>query len=202
MRTRFNLHPTARAIGIFGAVAALATGVTYAVSLSNQATLEDNTISSATADLKVWDGAAFSPSGPGFTVTGLVPGTGSGQLPFYLQNSSEASMAVTAHVPVLPAAPTGGYGFTGFENLKVTIKGTSPTCAVTDTVVTNLLALNSGDVALPCGPLSAGATGNGGVLATEGNYSASFDIDPAFITPGASHAGVDSFDIVFTGSVQ
>lgn len=197
----FNINPLARSVGIFGVVAALATAVTFAA-LSSQATLSDNTVDSATADLNIWDGAAFSTTAPGFHVTGLVPGQGSGELPLYLQNAGDGNMNVTAHVPTLPGPPAGGYGFSGFDNLLVTITGDGPTCPGTsgNLVHTDLLALNSGDVPLPCNKLHAGATGNGGVLNTEGNYTVNFDINPAALTPGASSAGVGSFNIVLTGT--
>ena len=69
MLKKIKMYPLLRAVGVFGAVAAIATGATFAA-LGSQATLTSSTISSATADLRVWDGAAFSPTGPGFTVTG------------------------------------------------------------------------------------------------------------------------------------
>ena len=65
-------------------------------------------------------------------------------------------------------------------------------------IQTDMLALNSGEVALPCNPLAAGATGDSNTLNTPGNYDFKFDIVPASIT--GSQVTVGAFDIVFTGN--
>lgn len=181
-----------RAFGVVGATAALVTGVTFAA-LNSSATLTASSILSATADLKLSNGGSFASNAPGFTITDLVPGTGVTK-PLYFQNAGGVGLNITANIPTLPAAPGGGYGFTGFDNLTVTI--TSEACPTP--VMTNMLALNAGQVALPCNPLPAGAIGNSGVHPTVGNYSIKFDINPAAIT--GSQAGVGPFDIVFTGT--
>lgn len=185
-----------RAVGSVGAVVALAGGITYAALTSNTATLSDSTISTGTASLKIYDfeAGAFQEEAPGFQITNLVPGTGVTES-FYLQNDGDAPLTVTAKVPTLPAAPEGGeYGFNGFENVKISITGEK--CS--QTVNTNLAALNAAPVALPCNPLAAGAAGNSNVAGTEGNYKIKFDINPDVVT--GSSAGVGPFDIVFQGT--
>lgn len=201
MQRLLTINPLIRAVLVIGAVAALVTGVTFAA-LTNTATLTQNTISAADASLLVWDGDSFESTAPGFTVTDLVPGQGSGDNFFYLQNNSPGDLWVYAHVPAEPAAPTGGYGFTGWENLKVIFMSHAGDC-VDDPVKTDMAALLAGNVELPCNPLSEGATGNNqpGEEDTEGNYSVSFDIDPESLTEGAEDAGVGSFDLQLIGSL-
>ena len=182
----FKMSPLLRAIGVIGAVAALVTGITFAA-LQSQATLTNNTISSATAGLQVsTDNLGFGASQTGFTVTGLVPGAGTTKT-FYLRNNGEVALNVTARVPALPGPPVFGYGFSGFENL--TAKITSPACV--DIVNTNMLALNAGEVALPCNSLLVAPLGSR-------SYDIHFDILPSVVT--GSQAGVGAFDLRFTGA--
>jgi hypothetical protein len=188
---KLHINPVVRAVGLFAAVAALVTSVTFAA-LNSQVTLSSNSISTTTASLKLWDGDSFESTAPGFTVTELVPGTGK-EFPFYFQNTGSADLDITAHVPVAPTAS----GFTGWENLEVTFTSNAPGC-VDGSVETDMQALLAGEVALPCNPLSGGSQGNSGVEATEGNYKVKFDIDPSAIS--GSSATVGSFDIVFTGT--
>ena len=188
MRTTIN--PLVRSVGIFGAVAAIATGVTFAA-LNSQATLTDNTISSTTADLKVYDFAVpgFVSSAPGFTITDLVPGTGVTKTA-YFQNGGGVPLTVTAHVPTLPSSS----GFSGWNNLTVDI--TAQNCL--PVVHTDMAALNAGEVAMPCNPLAAGATGDSNTFGTPGNYDFHFDVVSASIT--GSQVTVDGFNLVFTGT--
>jgi predicted ribosomally synthesized peptide with SipW-like signal peptide len=199
MRTFKGISPLVRAVGVFSAVAVVVGGVTFAA-FNSQATLTSNTISTATANLQVYDTKlnVFSSTGQGFTITDLVPGTGVTS-PFYLKNAGGIPLAVTAHIPAAPAAPPEGYGFTGFENVKVTITSDETGCTI-NTKNTTMAKLLAGEVALPCNPLAAGAQGNNSPTATgtEGNYKIKFDIDPAAIT--GNHAGVGAFDLVFTGT--
>jgi predicted ribosomally synthesized peptide with SipW-like signal peptide len=194
--TKFN--PIARAVGVMGVVAALATGVTFAA-FSSTATLTDNTISAADANLLVWDGDSFESTAPGFTIADLVPGEGSTDNMFYLQNNSGGALYVSAHVPDMPDEPEGGYGFTGWENLKVTFKSYAPDCEEPE-VNTTMAALLAGNVELPCNTLAEGAQGNAGEQATEGNYSVSYDIDPSSLNSGVDDAGVGDFDLQLIGS--
>lgn len=191
MQSMRIFNPTLRAIGIISAVAVLVGGVTFAA-LTSQATLTNSSISSATANLLLWDGDTFESTAPGFTVTGLVPGTGVTNA-FYFKNSGGVPLNITANVPALP----GSAGFSDWHNLLVTISSTNPGCVGPATVNTNMYDLNAGQVSLPCPPLTAGAQGSNVVLATEGNYTMKFDIVPGSIT--GSVVTVDNFNMVFTG---
>jgi hypothetical protein len=190
-----KMSPLLRAIGVIGAVAALVTGITFA-SLNSSVTLTNSSVLTTTADLKVYDftpgDEGYKSSAPGFTVTGLIPGTGVTKQ-FYLQNSGGVPLKVTARVPIAPPAPVGGYGFSGFENLKVDITGQG--CDTT--VNTDMAALIAGEVELPCNPLGAGVAGDSNADVA-GNYDIKFDIVSSAIT--GSQAGVGNFDIVLKGT--
>ena len=180
----------ARAVGVIGATAAVIIGVTFATGLSSQATLNNNTLSSANASLLLWNGSSFASTAPGFTVTGLVPGHGSGPLPFYFQNNGGVDLDITAHVPAAPSSS----GFSGWQNLTLHINNDATHQAI-DTTMQDLL---NGQVSLPGNPLPAGSTGNSNVAGTPGNYTATWDIVPASVT--GNQVTVGSFDIVFTGT--
>lgn len=178
-----------RAVGVIGATAVLATGVTFAALQSNVATLSNTSVTSSTASLKLWDGDSFELVAPGYTITNLVPGTGSAVQHLYMQNDGQIPLNVTAHVPAAPSAS----GFSGWENFKVKIASETG-----GSVETNMQALLSGNVVLPANPLSAGATGNSNVEGTEGNYTVTFDIDPS--STFGNSVSVGSFNIDFTGT--
>ena len=205
-----KINPMLRATGVIGAVAALVTGITFAA-LSNQATLADTTVNTANAGLNIWDSTSstYGPTAPGFTITGLIPGTGITDN-VYLQNSGGVSEAITATVPTLPSAT----GFSGWNNATISITAENTSC--TDpvgfventstagssntspfTVNTNLADLSSGQVILPC-IMNAGDAGNSGVAGTSGNYDFHFDIAKSSIT--GSSASIGGFDIDFTGT--
>lgn len=96
-----SINPLARAIGVFSAVAVLASGATFAA-LQSQATLTDNTIQSATADLHVnnlENGGEYGETDTGFEFTGLVPGDdyqGEAQ-EFSLKNNGDVDLGLTIH---------------------------------------------------------------------------------------------------------
>ena len=196
-----KFNPLARAIAVISVVAVSLTGVTYAA-LQSTATLSANTISVADSNLLIWDAsaAAFEEEAPGFTIENLIPGQGSEENKFYLKNDSDGPLYVYAHVPETPAEPEGGYGFSGWQNLIVTFKSYEPGC-VDNMVATNMADLLAGNVALPCNTFSQNAQGDSGNIATEGNYSVTFDINPSAHIDGADDAGVGAFDIDFIGSL-
>lgn len=196
MRKIFNINPVLRAVGVISAVAVLVGGVTFAA-LQSRTTLTNNTISTASAGLEIWDGEEFERTAPGFDVTGLVPGQGSGENFFYLRNSGEADMNITARVPRVPERPNGGYGFSGWENVRVTFVSHEAGCS-NDTVRTTMATLLAREVRLPCNPLSEGAQGDSNNHSAEGTYSVAFDIDPDAVN--GERARVGDFDIRFTGS--
>lgn len=203
----------ARTIGVIGGITAIVTGLTFA-QLSQAATLGNTTINSTDASLNIWNGAAYAPTAPGFTITGLVPGTGVNEN-MYLQNTGGLNEVVTANVPTLPSSS----GFTGWNNALVEITAENITTCTNvsvyvpntatalpgpgvptgtgNTLVTDLQDLNSGNVILPC-ILNAGDTGNTGVSGTPGNYDLHFDIVESSVT--GSSASIGGFPIDLTGT--
>jgi hypothetical protein len=200
MKLSKGFNPVVRAVGVFSAVAIIAGGVTYAA-LNTSATLSGNTITTADANLLLWDGDSYETTAPGFDVTGLIPGEGSADQKFYVKNAGDTNLNVTAHVATAPVAPAEGYGFDGWQNLRVTFKAYNPACTTaSDRIVhTTMADLLAGQVALPCNNLKMGAQGDSspGAVNTEGNYSVSFDITPASVS-GTPKVG--DFDLVFTGA--
>ena len=187
-----KFNPTMRAVGVISAVAILAGGVTFAALNSNNVTLADNTINSATASLKIWNGGAWSDtSAPGFHVTGLVPGTGVSN-PLYLENDGGVALNLSAHV-------TGSPILSGFDNdldlSKVKVSITDDFTGYTTN--TDLAALTSGTVPFYDNAFPAGATGNSGVPGTDGNFTVKFDMDPSAVN--SNSASVSSFNIVLSG---
>ncbi len=179
----------ARAVGVIAATTAIVTGITFA-QLNTTATLQNTTITTATADLTIWNGSTFTQLAPGFTVTGLVPGQWSAEQPFYLKNSGTGNLAITANIPNYPTYA----GITDWSKVYVRITNTYQGT----NIETNMQALHDGAVAFPPNALPAGAQGNsGGNVA--GNYSAAFYIDPASVTGSSAH--IDAFDIVLTGTL-
>ncbi len=169
--------------------AGAAVGITYAI-VSQQTTLAANSISSATADLKIKStNKNWSNSAPGFKIKDLVPGSGVTE-PIYFENAGKVSLNLSARIPTRPALG----GFTGWNNVLIDIIGNS--CG--STVHTTIASLFSAPVTVPCGPLSAGTAGDSSVSNHTGNYSLRFDINQSAIT--GTKATVGSFDIQFTGA--
>lgn len=94
MRT-IKINPLARAIGTFGAVAALATGITFAA-FSSSVTLTNSQFSTATADLKIWDGDSYESTATGFNFTNVVPGVETAPFTFWLKNFGGVPLDVTS----------------------------------------------------------------------------------------------------------
>ena len=198
-----------RAGSVITATIALVAGVTHA-QLAAAATLQGTQITTASANLGIWDGSAFSATAPGFGITGLIPGTGVTEH-MYVQNNGGVPEALTATVPTLPTAA----GFNGWSNatISITAENTSNTCVDAPgfvqntatasgnsspyTVNTNLQDLSSGQVILPC-ILNAGDTGNSNVVGTAGNYDVHFDIAESSVF--GSSASVGPFDLDLTGT--
>lgn len=195
MRSMHKINPVVRATGIIGVVAGLATAVTFAA-LQSQATLTDNTISSATASLKVSSdpGCAtdtghttFSQTKPGFDFAGIIPGVSpSDDHVFCLwnDNSSEtaADLALNVSTPSAvtwtPAASVNN----SLTNLNITCDGGR---SVTDTVH-NVWFFTSN--------FSGPALAAGGTTVCTANVSMATN---AFTGEGVVS---DQFNLVFTGT--
>src|SRR3990167_5979046 len=103
-----TINPVSSATAIIGAVAALVAGVTFA-QLTSTATLTDNTISSASADLQVsTNNVDFGPSKPGFDFINLVPGGSAQPDPgklFQLKDNGTADLTLKVSISSSPSNP-------------------------------------------------------------------------------------------------
>lgn len=99
-----RINPVTRALAVFGVVATLVTGITYAA-LTNQASLTNNIISSATADLEVKSTGEFAAQDAGFAFTGIVPGGPAVPVDgndFQLRNAGDVDLDIAMSVPTAP----------------------------------------------------------------------------------------------------
>lgn len=184
----------ARSVAVIGGMGALITGVTFAALTAGPATLANNTLSTATADLQISNGGDFGAKVDGFAIADLVPGAGSEHKKFYLKNSGAIDLQIAASVTKAPEVPAGGYGFDGMENLKVFIKN----LGTNETLSTDMAALLAGDVTIP-GSLAAGQPQQAAEEGSHpGTYEIWYDITPSAIT--GAKAGVGPFNLEFTGS--
>lgn len=106
LRNLGGLQPLARAVVVVAAVTVLATGVTYAALQSQSATLTGNSISTATADLKIGTTAStFAATKTGFTFGGIIPGSTPSPTEgnsFYLKNYGTAPMTLKVAIGTVP----------------------------------------------------------------------------------------------------
>lgn len=187
-----KLSIVSRAVGVLGLLVASVGGVTYAAMTSNSVTLSGTTLSTGSAELRIYNFTAgrWDTTAQGFDIDDLVPGEGVTKQ-FYLQNSGDVDLDIRAQVSELPMLT----GFDGAENVTVVITGQE--CG--ESVETDLAELNREEgVELPCNPLDEGAAGDSNVAGTAGNYDITFDIDPEAVND--DRASVGAFDIVFTGT--
>lgn len=164
-----------------GATLALVAGVTFA-NLSSTATLSDNNLTTASADLKVDIGAGPQTTQPGFNLTDYVPGAPSQAGSFSLVNQGGVPLNITAHVPSVGAY--SGFVQGGFSGVHVEVKDGGGNTVLT----TTLAALLSGQEAFTDSPLPPGSRA----------YTATVNIDSNVLT--GSSASINHFDIVFTGT--
>lgn len=186
-----------RAIGLSMALVALMVGTTLAA-LNTQATLTGTSLTTASADLLIWNGQQFSDSAAGFVATNIVPGIGSPEFKLSFRNTGAGPLAIGVHIPT-------DYVFSGFNStsqstamkaVKVTLKD----LFTSQETETSLYSLGlTTDVPMPGSPLGPGVSGEPANAVSLGNYSISFDVDPTAV--GTGQAVIEPFDIVFTGKV-
>ncbi len=185
------ISPVFRAILVVGAVMAIATGATFAA-MQSQATLSDNTISSATAELQVKSaGEDFAASDAGFDFTNLVPGAAYGTAQnFSLKNNGTVDLNVQVYAETVAATGTGV-----LDKSKVMVKFTNVSAgesweyslAQLESVVRNVPGASTGftDVSL------AGAETD--------DFQVQVKLDAGAIT-GSGPVSVNDFDFVFLGT--
>ena len=185
------VSPVFRAVLVVGAVMAIATGVTFAA-LQSQATLTDNTISSATADLQVNStGEDFGATDTGFDFTGLVPGADYGAASdFQLRNNGDADLNVQVYAETVSATGTGV-----LDKSKVMVKFTNTSTA--EPAEYSLAQLEAANRDVP------GASSTFTDLFLEAPETDNFEIQVKLEEGAVSGTGpvsVNDFDLVFVGT--
>jgi predicted ribosomally synthesized peptide with SipW-like signal peptide len=121
------ISPVFRAILVVGAVMAIATGATFAA-LQSSAALEDNSIATGTATLRISKSATcetdadgtYAAAVPGFDFAGVVPGgAGSQTEEFCLRNVGTANLSTVLGAPALPTYQDSGAAPVTVDNSKV-----------------------------------------------------------------------------------
>lgn len=178
---RLKINPVARALIVVGAVAAIATGVTFAA-LSSQTTLSGNTITATPGLLLSTNSTTYDAKIPGFAFD-VTPGdtTGVSQT-FDIKNTTSSAMSLSLAVP---AAVTFTGGTVDNSDVNLALACTSPTLSLTS----DLATLSSGPVPVT-GSLSADTSAACTITAT---------MDSDAITSGSTVTS-DSFDLLFSGA--
>lgn len=187
-------HPLVRALGVFGIVAALVTSVTFAA-LQSQATLTNNTITSATAGLEVKSSGSFAAQDAGFVFSGALPGgpavpaTGHA---FQLRNSGTANLVVAASIPTMPTFTVGSSGVADPAMIDVILSciAGANSFSVTASVADLVAAHATGGVVMPSDILPAGS---GNVA----DCTAQVQLNSGAFTGSSLTTG--NFNLVFTG---
>lgn len=194
MLKSISISPVIRAVLVFGAVAALVTGVTFAA-LSDTATLEDNHVASGTTDLQVSNGGAYGDEVAGFNASNIVPGTGQ-TFPFFLKNGSAFDMDIKVKVDgACSDYVNGSQGIPDCGDVLVTFTDTASATSETYT----LQQLINAPRVVPGNPLTANTAGTAPASGDEGDYEITFDLDAGDVT-GSSATLTAPFDLVFTGT--
>lgn len=181
-----SINPLARAVGVISAVAVLVTGVTMAAFTTNTVALEENSLSVASDVLRISNGGEFtSPSVTGFSFNNLGIGTESAPQAFYLQNLSNADLALTAR-------QTGTPVYDGVDAGDVVVK-------IYDQNGTELLSktldeLTTADQTM--GQLDALAAGSADGTPSEGDFTLTITVMQVDNNPGT----VNGIDLSFTGT--
>lgn len=197
-----RFSPIARAIGVIGITAGLVTGVTFAV-MQDTATLSNNTISSASADLQVSNEtdcntdveAVFGSTASGFSFTNLVPGGApSADQTFCLKNADGTNLDVTVYATSVTATGTGT-----LDKSKVQVSFTNVTDGNLNTTY-SLAQLESLVRNVPAaGNQAAGGANIPTPAGTIEKFLVSVKLDAGAVG-GSGPVSVTGFDFVFTGS--
>ena len=188
MKYRSNTKPLMRAVVVMALVMMLVSGVTYAALQSQQAVLSGNTISSATADLKIsTDNITSTNAHTGFDFSAVIPGgpaVPAAGYSFYLKNSGSTADQIKVAVSTTPT------NLSGIDLSKVSITITRVPGGATQTFT--LASLIS-------------AYADGGLALSENLNAASFSqyklqasmLSDAF---SGSSAALSNIDFVFLGT--
>ncbi|HZP55746.1 MAG TPA: hypothetical protein VFB03_03180 [Candidatus Saccharimonadales bacterium] len=195
MRSRGSLWPLMRAAVIFSALGIILTGVTFAALQSPPATLSNNTINSATADLRIGtsnNGNILTTSVAGYSFDGVIPGGSaapSSGNPVYLRNYGSASMTIKLAVSTTPSVVTVGPSGASVNLSKVYLDITR-----TDTSTEQKFSIKDLMDANSTGGLALTDSLSGGSV---GQYSLRVVMDGDAFT--AQSSTISGINIIFTG---
>lgn len=195
MKRFFKVSPIVRASAVFAIVVAAVGGTTYAA-LQSQATLFNNTISTASAQLQVKSAGGFASQDAGFAFTGAIPGgaavPAAGHA-FQLKNNGSVGLKIYASIPVAPTftvTPSGSVDLSKVDLVLACTNGTQNFALTAD--VTALVAAHAtGGVQLTPDTLPNGV---GNIASCTAKVQMDAD---AFSGESASST---NFNIVFTGT--
>ncbi len=196
MKQVLRLNPMFRAVGVFSAVAALVTGITFAA-LTSQASLVNNTISSATASLQVKSSGSFATQDAGFVFSGVTPGGGA--VPalgyaFQLRNNGTVDLNIAASIPTAPIFTVSpGPGAVDLTKVDLILSCTagSETFALTTDLAALVAAHGTGGVVMAPDALPFSGSNTA-------DCTAKVQMDSDAFAGGS--ASSTNFNIVFTGT--
>jgi hypothetical protein len=178
----------ARAIGIISAVIVVATGVTFAALQSPQASLLNNTIASATADLRIGtSSSSFAATRTGFDFKDVVPGSAAYPAvgnSVFLKNYGNANLGLKMAISSIP-----------INTDNVDLAKASLVITRVDTSTSQTLTIQSLVDSYPTHGLSLTDSLLGGVVA---EYKLQVVMAPDAFT--GQSATVGDIDIVFSGT--
>jgi hypothetical protein len=199
-----GINPVLRAVGIVGAVVALAGGVTYAA-FGNAVALNGTNLSTTSIGLKIWNGTTYADTAPGFNIENMGINDYSAKQLFYLKNISDHPVPVAVRLgnnypDNMPVYDGTNYGYV---KMKITAEWNNASCtAANNSVEVPLTGLYySADFDLPCEALPVGADGNpsGTANSSEGLYSIQFMITG--LTEGATSGSIQNLDLKFAEKI-
>lgn len=190
MRKLKGISPLVRAIGVFGAVAIVVGGATFALE-STPVTLTNSSFTSATAGLQVKTTGSFAAQDGGFHITGVVPGGGASPatpFAFHLKNTGDVDLDISAKLPTMPT-------FTGSGTVDLSKVSLVLSCTTAGgkhlTATKTLTSLATSQVLTP-DVLPAGAD-------SEAVCGAQIKMDADAIT-GTGPVNSSNFNVEFTGT--
>lgn len=184
-----NIRAVARAVCVVGLVGTVTSGVTFAALQSQQAVLSNNTIHSATADLRIGtSGATFAATRTGYDFRDIIPGGSpmpTDGNPMFLKNYGSAGLAVKVAVSSTPSATEP----VDFNKVYISFTRVDVPSTAEEFSLSELMS------AYPSGGLSMRGS-------ISGDVTAQYQIRASMAADALNGSGVsiDDVDLVFTGT--
>jgi hypothetical protein len=207
MKVTKGINPVLRAVGVVGAVVALAGGVTYAA-FGNAVALTGTSLSTTAVNLKIWNGTTFADTAPGFNLENLSVNNYSPKQLLRLNNISDQPIPVVLKLGNNTSTRMPVYDGMNYHNIKVKVTAEwydADSCTdENNSIVAPLLDMYyNTKFDLPCGPLPAGADGNPQGDSTKsfvGQYSIQFLVTG--LNEGATSGNIHDLDLEFAARID